>query len=143
MIDPTVDQMKRYGVISCGCKATLLEAARLMMEEDISALVVIDQEGFLQGIISRTDLLRAKTRAENWMAEPVENWMSKEVVTVQGSDHLSTAARLLLEHHIHRLVAVLEEDGRLRPIAVVSDSDIIYHMAKEQYFAPNPARADQ
>jgi signal-transduction protein with cAMP-binding, CBS, and nucleotidyltransferase domain len=138
LIDPTVNQMKRYGVIGCPCSASLLDAARLMNEEDISALVVLDKEGYLQGIISRTDLLRAKTNAQNWMVELVENWMSKEVVTVESTDHLSKVARLLLQHQIHRVVAVQEENGKIRPVAVISDADIIYHMTKEQYFMPNP-----
>ena len=40
-------------------------------------------------------------------------------------------ANLLLEHHIHRVVVVRDENGKHKPVAVVSDTDLIYHMVKE------------
>jgi hypothetical protein len=40
-------------------------------------------------------------------------------------------ANLLLEHHIHRVVAIREENGQARPLAVVSATDFVYHMMKE------------
>jgi CBS domain-containing protein len=103
-----------------------------MSDEDISALVVVDEEGYLTGIITRTDLLRAREACEDWMAQPVENWMSKEVVTVSPQTPLSQVTRLLLDRQIHRVVAVEEKDGKQLPVVVVSSADLIYHMAKEQ-----------
>lgn len=136
MIDPTVDQMKHYGIATCTGSTMLIDAARRMVEEERSALIVVNDEGLLEGIISRTDLLRAKVHRANWMNEPVQSWMSKDVVTVLASAHLSEAARLLLDHQIHQVVAVNQEDGQTRPLAVITDTDILYHMTKEQYFNP-------
>jgi CBS domain-containing protein len=140
VIDPTVNQMKRYGVISCRVDTSLLEAARLMTEEDISSLVVQDGHGYLEGIITRTDLLRAKVGSENWLEEPVHKWMSKDVVTVTTKDHLSKIARLLLENRIHRVVVVQESGDHKIPVALISDADVIYHMSKERFFTPRPIR---
>jgi CBS domain-containing protein len=101
-----------------------------MAEEDISALVVVDEEGYLTGIITRTDLLRARAECIDWMAQPVEAWMSKEVVTVSPNEHLTQVTHLLLERQIHRVVAVEEEGGKLRPVVVISSADLVYHMAR-------------
>lgn len=115
MKDPTVIQAKRYGVYSCTGSTMMIAAARLMAEEDISALVVVDQDGYLTGIISRTDMLRARRECEDWAGQPVERWMSKDVVTVSPKDRLSQVTQLLLDRQIHRVVAVEEEYGKQRP----------------------------
>ena len=134
MRDPTVLQAKRYGVFTCQCDTPLCTVVGMMAEEDISALVIVDQQGYLEGIITRMDILRAKDRSNDWARETAGNWMSPKVVTVSANDRLSKVARLLLEHQIHRVVAVQEADGKKRPVAVISAADLVYHLAKE----PNP-----
>jgi len=129
--DQTVIQAKRFGVFSCRKDKSLLDAAQRMVEEDISALVVVDIDGFLAGIITRTDLLRAFVRFEDWEKQSVESFMNTEVVTVSPQAHLDRVAELLLEKQIHRVVVARNEDGKLRPISVVSAADLVYHMVKD------------
>ena len=129
--DQTVIQAKRFGVFSCRKDKSLLDAAQRMGEEDISALVVVDIDGFLAGIITRTDLLRAFVRFEDWEKQSVESFMNTEVVTVSPQAHLDRVAELLLEKQIHRVVVARNEDGKLRPISVVSAADLVYHMVKD------------
>ncbi len=128
--DLTVLQAKRFGVYSCSKENTLLEAAQRMVEEDISALVVVDEEGFLAGIITRTDMMRALVSMEDWEKHKVSSLMSPEVVTVTSQTNLLRVAEILLDQQIHRVVAVREEGGKKRPISVVSTADIVYHMVK-------------
>jgi CBS domain-containing protein len=61
----------------------------------------------------------------------VGGYMTSDVITVTPEDLLSTVANLLLDHHIHRVVVVREESGQQKPVAVVSATDLIYHMMKE------------
>ncbi len=132
MKDPTVQEAKRFGVYSCRTSDTLRAAARKMTEEDISSLVIVDEDGYLQGILTRTDLLRARCSCDDWADYLVGDWMSEEVVTVRPKDHLTTVATILHDKHKHRVVAVREEEeGRLRPLAVISDADVVYHMTNE------------
>ncbi len=58
-VDQTVLEAKRYGIFSCKPEQTLLQAACQMAEKDVSALVVLDHQNRLQGVLSRTDLIRA------------------------------------------------------------------------------------
>jgi CBS domain-containing protein len=128
-MDQTVLEAKRIGVYSCKLDCKLGEAVRNMVDEDISALVVVDDARCLAGIITRTDLLRAWVQSANWEAEAVEKYMNPNVVTVSETARLSTVVELLLEKHIHRVVVVREEEeGKRRPIAVVSSADLVYHM---------------
>lgn len=102
-----------------------------MVSEDISALVVVDDEGYLAGIITRTDILRTYRQHEDWATQPVEKVMSRDVVTVTPTDKLGHVVDLLLDKTIHRVVAVKEEDGRKRPVMVISASDLVYYLVKE------------
>jgi signal-transduction protein with cAMP-binding, CBS, and nucleotidyltransferase domain len=127
----TVLEAKRFGCHCCTSAAPLIEAVTKMVEHDISSLVVTDAAGFLAGIITRSDVLRGYLANDDWQRQPVGDYMTKDVVTVAPEDRLSTIANLLLEHHIHRVVVVRDEQGRPKPLAVVSDTDLIYHMVKE------------
>ncbi len=129
--DQTVLEAKRIGVYTCQLHCNLGEAAKYMLGEDISALVVVDLEGCLAGIVTRTDLLRAWVKSDQWEVEPVEAYMNPNVVTVTPETRLSDVAGLLLDQHIHRVVVVRNEEGKRRPIAVVSAADLIYHMVNE------------
>ena len=129
--DQTVLQAKRFGVYNCRKDSSLYDAAQLMVEEDISALVVLDEQGFLSGIITRTDMLRALVNDENWETQPVENFMNPTVVTVTPQTNLIRVAELLLDKQIHRVVVVRDENAKKRPASVVSEADLIYRMIKE------------
>jgi len=127
----TVLEAKRYGIYSCQANHHLIDVARILLERDVSALVVMDDAGGLGGVISRTDLLRACLEHDEWGDQTVADYMSRDVVTVNPQTLLCDVAELLLNNHIHRVVVVRENEGVQRPVAVVSDGDFIYHMVKE------------
>jgi CBS domain-containing protein len=127
-MDLTVLQAKRYGTFTCTSTTSLQVAAQKMVEEDISCLVVVDHQGYLAGVITRADLLRAFLNAPDWANHPVEDYMSRNVVAVSPSDRLQHVAQLLVEKQIHRVVIVQKEQENLRPVGVISDSDLVYHM---------------
>jgi CBS domain-containing protein len=128
----TVLEAKRYGVVSCQQETPLLVVCQHMMASDVTALVVVNEHGFLQGIISQTDILRAHLEDDGWAEREARDFMSPEVVTVSPDTTLLEVAQLLLTNRIHRVVAVQEEDeGRQRPVAVVSSRDLVYHMMRD------------
>lgn len=130
MKERTVLQAKRLGIVSCGRLDALGTIAQRMADDDISALVVVNTAGDLAGIISRSDLLRAyMEQPDRWRAASVEDFMTREVVTVAASDRLVDAASLMLGNHIHRVVVVRETDVGKIPIAVISDSDLVCDLA--------------
>jgi CBS domain-containing protein len=125
-----VSQAKRLGIVSCQADDRLRKIVRRMADDDISALVVTDQEGYLAGIITRSDLISAQMASPDWRVEPVERFMTRQVITVTPDATLHQVMEILLDKHIHRVVVVREEeDGRKIPIAVISDSDLVCEMA--------------
>ena len=128
----TVLDAKRYGVYTCRGQATLHEAARRMVDEDVSALVVVDDDGYLQGVLTHTDLLRAASIVPAWRDQLVETFMTRNVVTMAPEATLADVTQRLLEHCIHRVVVVRDEEGRARPVGVLASSDIVYHLVRDR-----------
>lgn len=127
----TVLEAKRFGCYTCYPDTSLLAAVQRMVNEDVSCLVVIDQQGYLAGIITRNDVLRGYLENDDWQPVQVGAYMTKDVITVQPDSRLQDVANLLLTQHIHRAVVVRDAAGRPKPVAVISATDLIYHMLKE------------
>lgn len=127
----TVLEAKRFGCYTVHPDTPMVDAVRRLVDQDISSLVVIDQEGYLAGVLTRSDVLRGYLSQDDWEARPVGDYMSEHVVTVSPDAHLRDVANILVEKHIHRVVVVRDENGKQKPVAVVSDSDLTYHLMKE------------
>jgi CBS domain-containing protein len=57
--------------ITVTARETVAEAARLMTEHEIKRLPVVDEEGVLIGIVTRTDLVRAFTRSDDEIEQEI------------------------------------------------------------------------
>lgn len=130
-MNQSVRDAKRVGVFNCQVDCSLREAAGKMLAEDISTLVVVDESGAVAGIITRMDLLRAWIDSTTWGDEKVSQYMSTQVVTVDEEVRLGQVAKILLEHHIHRVVVTRQVEDVERPIAVVAAADLIYYMMED------------
>ncbi len=134
MIDDVKDlpvlKAKRFGVYTCHERCTLKDCAKLLDSRNVSSLVVVGDEGQLRGIITRSDLVRACYQQLDWAAQKVDAWMNADVVTVELDATLLDVMQLLIDKHIHRVVAVRRENDIIIPMGILSDADIVYHMAQ-------------
>lgn len=126
----TVLQAKRFGIHSCTANTSLLAAIRIMVEEEVSSLVVADDAGYLLGLITRNDVLRVYIDHDRWAALPVKDFMQRNIPVVSPQTLLIDAARLMVSQRARQVVVVLEEDGQRRPVAMLTDADLAYHLVK-------------
>jgi CBS domain-containing protein len=113
--------------------ASLTDAVGLMDQHHVHGLPVVDASGSLLGVISQTDLTRARATEYLWSSWPglaVRHLMTTPPVTVKRSTPLVIAARKMERHAIHRLVVVDDED-ELMPVGVLSMTDLIHAIAEE------------
>lgn len=111
--------------------AGLAHAATLMEAHHVSGLPVTDGAGTLVGVISQTDLLRARATEylwANWDALRVKHLMTSPAITIHRDQPLAIAARKMERSHVHRLVVVADDDETL-PIGVLSTSDLVRAMS--------------
>lgn len=130
--------------ITIRADASLSEAAHLLDERRVSGVPVVDAAGLLVGVLSQTDVARARSTEylwANWPGLAVRHLMSSPPVIVHRSTPLAQAARKMERHRIHRLVVVADED-ETRPIGVLSMTDLIHAIAEETAAADVPASAD-
>ena len=53
-----IRDVMRRGVVTCRVDATVEQVARTMLDDDVSAVAVIDERLDLCGVVTRTDLIR-------------------------------------------------------------------------------------
>ena len=85
---PSVGDLMAVEPIVVRADAPLSEAAGLIEHHHVSGLPVIDQAGSLVGVISQTDLMRARATEylwANWPGLAVRHLMSTPAVTVHRS----------------------------------------------------------
>jgi CBS domain-containing protein len=134
------DWMHR-GVITCTLETPIADVAATLDAHDISALVVIDENGDALGVISRTDLVNARFIApymKHWRGLSAQHLMTKPVISVSADTSIEEAAQLLFEKHIHRLVVVEKSGHHIRPVGILSITDLARHVGE-----PNPSEGNR
>ena len=125
-----VGEAMTRGLITVRATAPLYEAAQLMDAHRVHGLAVLDANSQLVGVLSQTDLLRAKVDEYLWKdlrTLAVEHLMSAPPVTVSLNARLEEAAELMEERGVHRLV-VIGTDGET-PVGVFTVTDLVHVMA--------------
>lgn len=106
------------------------EAARILVDNEISAMPVLDSNGRLVGIVSEADLMRIQTRpyprSEPPPAGTVAEVITGTVLTLQWDNEVSAAARTMLEAGIKQMPVL----RRNRLVGVVSRRDVMKVIAR-------------
>ena len=89
-------------------------AARLMFEQSVSGVPVVDDDGRIVGLVSEFDVLARG-------GDTVADIMTQSVITVGEDTDPETIARMLIEQQIRRLPVV--RDGAV--VGIISRSDLI------------------
>ncbi len=111
------------GVVTCGVNANAGEVARIMIDNDVSALVVVDERLNACGIISKTDLIGFYGKDLSLIS--AEDIMTSEILTVSPDTSVHDAVQLMLDRGIHQLVIVTRGGVHRRPVAIFTTGDAV------------------
>src|SRR5919108_1430531 len=134
MKDKKVKDWMHRGVVTRPPETPVAEVAAVMDTHDISALVITDEKGDAVGVISRTDLVNARfiqPYMKHWPGLNAEHLMSKPVISVSANTSIDEAVQLLYEKRIHRLVVVERSSGGVRPVGILSVTDLARHVGED------------
>jgi CBS domain-containing protein len=99
---------------------TLVDAARIMREADVGA-VVVAEDGRVAGILTDRDIVvRAVADGRDASSTRVGDACSSDVTTLTPDQDIDEAVRLMREHDVRRLPVV--QDGRA--VGIVSLGDL-------------------
>lgn len=111
---------KGTDVVTITPVASVADAARLLSENRIGALVATADGRSIDGIVSERDIVRALAQlGGNALDLPVAEVMTAEVNTCQRGDNLADLARRMTEGRFRHLP--VEEAGELRGMISIGD----------------------
>ena len=116
-------QNKGRDIIGVADSATLGDAARILAEHHIGALLIQDSGGALAGIFSERDLVRAM--AEDGplaLSRSIAAYMSRQVTTCAEGDTVEELMEIMTKGRF-RHVPVLDERHRL--VGMISIGDVV------------------
>lgn len=98
-------------------------AAARMAENRVGALIVVDNESHLAGILTDRDLVRRLIAHGKSPQTEVEEIMTKDVVTIDPLANVGEAAQYMIEKNVKRIVVVLES----KVVGILTVTDIMAH----------------
>jgi CBS domain-containing protein len=125
--------------------------ARLFEENEISGAPVVDAQGRVVGVVSRTDLIRRYTEGDSDydpkyllelfgsdeadedepgpMPEPlitVDDFMTSDPITAPPTANVQTLAAKMVNSRVHRVVII---DDQRFPVGIVTSLDLVKALA--------------
>ena len=114
---------KGRDVVAIASNATICDAAKLLKERKIGALVVMDGNGMLTGIISERDLVQAVAKGgAAALSEQVSDHMTSQPETCTEADTVERLMEVMTRGRF-RHVPVLDEEMRL--CGMISIGDVV------------------
>jgi CBS domain-containing protein len=137
-----VKDLMSTSLIAIQPSATPRQLARMLLEHRISGVPVVDHQGRVTGVVSKTDLLQwcmqgglgfgagdlLRSLAEGGQGTRVDavdlgivaDFMTNSPITVRPTQSLCEAARLMAHSRVHRLI-VVDDKGSLQGIVTSMD----------------------
>ena len=108
---------------------TLVEdAAAVLLENDISSVLVVDDDGDLVGILTSTDFVDIVAKSQPKAETTVERYMTRDPITTGAQDDVSAVAATMLERGFHHVPVV---DGET-PIGIITTSDFAAYVSSPE-----------
>lgn len=129
--DPVIATVVLKEPVCCGSDKTVRDAAILMRRHSISSVLVVSpDDARVCGIWTAADARKLDFSRPDTAATPLQRVMSSPVRSVKNSSRLSSAAGIMLQHGIRRL---LVEDAAGEPVGLLTQSDIVRQQRIEFY----------
>jgi len=126
MPDKTVGDLMQKGIIACRPDTPVTEVVRIVLDTDVHAIVVVDEESQALGLISDLDIVRLYgTDLSRHTAREV---MSDGVQEIEPDQPARLAAARMLEKGVQRLLVYERIDGQARPVGIISATDLVKGM---------------
>jgi CBS domain-containing protein len=101
-------------VVTVSPSATVKELAKILIQQQLSGVPVVNQQGQILGVASEADIVAKKGRQ-------VKDIMSKKVLSIAEDTPVEEIAALMMTNKIKRLPVMRE--GKL--VGIVSRADIV------------------
>lgn len=113
---------KGTGVVTIRSNATLADAAKMLAEKKIGAVVVSEDGVGVGGIISERDIVRAVAKSGGEaLLQPVSSMMTADVITCDRSDSVESVMQKMTSGRFRHVPVIA--DGAL--LGIISIGDVV------------------
>lgn len=102
------------------------EAAQRMRADGIGALVVVDEQGAIEGIVTQSDIIGLLAAEADMATTTVAELLSTPVHTIRSDERILVAAALMKEHSVRRLPVVDDDDL----VGIVTTTDLTHYLPR-------------
>ncbi|MCP4415099.1 MAG: CBS domain-containing protein [Chloroflexi bacterium] len=117
----TILATKGNRIIGIAPEQSVREAVALLDQHNIGAVIALNADGTLAGIISERDIVRQLHAEEDTLSQPISRLMTAQVITCLPQDDLMSVAHVMTERRFRHLPVV--EDGAL--LGMISIGDVL------------------
>jgi CBS domain-containing protein len=118
------------GVATCSPDTPVVEVARLLLDKQLEAVVVLDQEGHAPGVVSRDDLVRCYARHDGRDLTAADI-MTDGVPELPPDIPLTAAAQLMRDQGMRAVFLMHHAGGIEYPAATLSFSHFLRHLVAQ------------
>lgn len=129
MFIDTILKQKGRQVVAVAPQDSVASISRTLAQHRIGAVLVIERDGTVSGIVSERDIVRALAGGgEATLRMTAGQLMTRVLYTLTPQSHVQEGLRLMTDRRVRHL-PVLEKDGRLA--GMVSIGDLVKHRIAE------------
>ncbi len=115
-----IKEVMKKDIKTTSSETTVLEAAKVMANNNIGSLVVVDN--VLEGIVTERDILNKLVAKDRDPKEvKIKEIMSKNVVTIGPDKDMEVACDLMAKHRIKRLPVVFGDEV----VGIITSTDVV------------------
>jgi CBS domain-containing protein len=127
LMTDTVATLQRHAPAVVSLGASVAQALQVLLDEEVGAVLIVDDSGLLAGIFTERDLLNKVAGLETSLGEiPVDQFMTARPGTVTADDTLAFALHKMDVGGYRHLPVIANG----KPIGILSVRDVIRHMPK-------------
>lgn len=101
-------------------ESNLSRCARIMLDKGISSLIITDDKYILRGILTKIDVISAYAKYFTG-AYLVEDFMTKNVLTVTSDETLHKILLLMIGNNVSRVIVTKNR----KPVGIITERDIM------------------
>ncbi|WP_416841521.1 CBS domain-containing protein [Haloferax sp. DFSO52] len=127
MEDIFVARLMSTDLVTVTADTLVEDAAQLILDNNISSLIVVDDENNLEGILTTTDFVTIVAKSQPKAETTVERYMTTDVMTADAQDPIADVAEAMTSHGFHHMPVVDDEEG---VIGIITTSDLAAYVSQ-------------
>ena len=136
-----IEDIMTKDVITVNKETTIQEAIRIIVENNITGLPVVNKKMQLVGIISEKDVLTLLYNVGNRTGK-VEEFMTRTVVSFDMEDNIVDVCDCLVNNHFRRVPIVTGSKKTL--VGIITRKNIVQRISEcQDFFRDTPYKQDE